>query len=217
MVNKKQEYFAEHETDRILRERFFPNREVSGVMVEVGGGTPDFLSMSKHFHESGWRTVAVEPNPMFAEMHRKAKREVYECACGPEYQENVPFTIVTQNVEAYGGVVTDHSFSALTIKEGYRKLLPKTAREQEILVTVRRLDDILTSCGLKHVSLLSVDVEGWECEVISGIDFNKFKIDVIVLENFLHEEEQVRFMESVGYRLRFKIEYNYVYEPVSTS
>jgi hypothetical protein len=24
MVNKKQEYFAEHETDRILRERFFP-------------------------------------------------------------------------------------------------------------------------------------------------------------------------------------------------
>ncbi len=71
--------------------------------------------------------------------------------------------------------------------------------------------------SLKHVSLLSVDVEGWEREVISGIDFNKFKIDVIVLENFLHEEEQVRFMESVGYRLRFKIEYNYVYEPVSTS
>ncbi len=66
MVNKKQEYFAEHETDRILRERFFPNREVCGVMVEVGGGTPEFLSMSKHFHESGWRTLAVEPNPMFA-------------------------------------------------------------------------------------------------------------------------------------------------------
>lgn len=153
---------------------------------------------------------------MFAEMHRKAKREVYECACGPEYQENVPFTIVTLNVEGYGGVVTDHSFSALAIKEGYQKHLPKTAKKQEILVTVRRLDDILASCGLNHVSLLSVDVEGWECEVIAGVDFEKFKIDVIVLENWLHEDEQVQFMESVGYRLTFKIEYNYVYEPVST-
>jgi len=216
MVNKKQEYFAEYETDRVLRERFFSNREVCGVMVEVGGGTPDFLSMSKHFHESGWRTVAVEPNPMFAEMHRKANREVYECACGPEYQENVPFTIVTQDTEGYGGVVTDHSFSALAIKEGYQKYLPKTAKKKRIFVTVRRLDDILASCGLSHVSLLSVDVEGWECEVIAGVDFGKVKIDVIVLENWLHEDEQVQYMESVGYRLSFKIEYNYVYEPAST-
>ena len=80
----KPRYYAEHNTDRVIREAFFPDFKVKGVMVEVGGGTPEFLSMSKHFKESGWRTIIIEPNPFFAEQHRLIGNEVYEFACSCE-------------------------------------------------------------------------------------------------------------------------------------
>lgn len=205
------QFYAEHETDRILRERYFPDTSLRGVMVEVGGGTPEFLSMSKHFRDHGWRTIVVEPNPEFVALHRAAGVEVYECACGPQAQEKCSFTVVTQNVEAYGGVVTDHSFSSLALKPGYARLLPKTARAKTIEVAVRRLDEILDAAGVAKIDLLSVDVEGWELEVLQGIDLGRIPVRVIVLENFCHDETYAPFMRDRGYTLDQQIEYNYVF------
>lgn len=45
-----------------------------GTMIEVGGGKPDFLSMSKHFKLNGWRTIIIEPNPIFAEFFYQDKK-----------------------------------------------------------------------------------------------------------------------------------------------
>ena len=73
------QYFAELGTDRVIRESYFPDFSVSGTMIEVGGGTPEFLSMSRHFKLNGWRTIVVEPNPEFVKLHRKqGNNEVYE-------------------------------------------------------------------------------------------------------------------------------------------
>ena len=137
-------YFAEHATDQKIRERYFPDFDRMGVMVEVGGGTPEFLSMSKHFKDNGWRVVIVEPNPLFASMHRAMGNEVVECACSSENQSNVPFTVVSQEVEAYGGIVTDHSFSSLALKPSYEAMIPKeNVSRRSITVDTRRLDSIL--------------------------------------------------------------------------
>jgi len=204
-------YYAEHDTDRIIRETFFPDFDRTGVMVEVGGGTPEFLSMSKHFKDSGWRTIVVEPNPAFVEQHRKMGNEVYQYACSFEDRSGVPFTVVSQQVEAYGGIVTDHSFSSLEIKPGFAAHLPANATRKELIVDVRRLDGILADLGVAKVDLLSVDVEGWELEVLRGFDTNRIECPVIVLENFNHEPSYADYMRGIGYDLARKIEYNYVF------
>ncbi|MFA5248856.1 MAG: hypothetical protein WC415_06635 [Patescibacteria group bacterium] len=41
MVNK---YYAEFETDKVIRENYFSDFSFKGVMVEVGAATPDFIS-----------------------------------------------------------------------------------------------------------------------------------------------------------------------------
>jgi hypothetical protein len=76
-------YFGEFGTDRHLRERFFPG-QTNGVMIEVGAATPEYLSLSQHFRLSGWRCIAIEPNPTFAAMHRARGHEVYQVACGED-------------------------------------------------------------------------------------------------------------------------------------
>jgi len=205
-------YFAEHATDQKIRERYFPDFARMGVMVEVGGGTPEFLSMSKHFKDNGWRVVIVEPNPLFASMHRAIGNEVVECACSSENQSNVPFTVVSQEVEAYGGIVTDHSFSSLALKPGYEAMIPKeNVSRRSITVDARRLDSILESQGISDVDLLSVDVEGWEIEVMKGLDTTRHSVGVIVLENLMHEASYTEYMRRIHYKLDTKIEYNYVF------
>lgn len=111
-------YYAEHNTDKIIRQKYFPDYNYKGLIVEVGGGTPEFLSMSKHFKDTGWRTIIFEPNPKFAQLHRDMGNEVFEIACSNE-DKSGEFTIVEQHINAYGGVVTDHSFSSINIKENY--------------------------------------------------------------------------------------------------
>jgi len=204
-------YYAEFLTDKVLREKYFPDFEYRGVMVEVGGGTPDFLSMSKHFKDSGWRTVVIEPNPVFAKLHRDCGNEIYQYACSFEDRSDVPFTVVSQNVEAYGGIVTDHAFSSLELKSGYREILPPDVVLKEIRVTVRRLDAILFELGLAKVDILSIDTEGWEIEVLKGLDTTKIDCRVIVVENLNHEVAYTEYMAGIGYRLDEKVEYNYIY------
>ncbi len=205
------QYYAEHNTDRVIRETFFSNFATQGVMVEVGGGTPEFLSMSKHFKESGWRTIIIEPNPVFAEQHRLIGNEVYEFACSCEDRSKVPFTVVSQKVEAYGGIVTDHAFSSIEIKPSYAELMPSAACTKQITVEVRRLDRILLELGISKVDLLSVDVEGWEIEVMQGLNVQRVECPVVVLENFGHDPSYTSYMQKIGYKLKLKIEHNYVF------
>jgi hypothetical protein len=74
-------YHAEFETDKFIRETFFPNLDYKGIMIEVGAGPTTFYSMSKHFRDSGWRCICIDPNPKFVESHKKLGNEIHQVAC----------------------------------------------------------------------------------------------------------------------------------------
>jgi FkbM family methyltransferase len=207
-------YHAEFETDKIIREKYFSDFTYKGVIVEVGGATPDFLSMSKHFKDEGWRSIIIEPNPMFVELHKNSGNEVYQYACSYENKSDADFTIVTQNVEAYGGIVTDHSFSAIDVKQEYLNYTNKKISDfktEKIKINIKRLDDILTGINITEVDILSIDTEGWEIEVMRGIDTGKINCKIIVMENFTRNNMYNEYMASIGYRLDDKVHYNYIY------
>jgi FkbM family methyltransferase len=206
-------FYAEHSTDRIIREKYFSDYNYKGTFIEVGGATPEFLSMSKHFKDSGWRTIIIEPNPKFCIQHREYNNEVYEFACS-NFDGSSNFTIVEQNVEAYGGIVTDHSFSSLSLKDEYlRKTNFKlNDRNHKIInVEVKKLDTFLYEINLDKIDILSIDVEGWELEVMQGLNTDLIECDMIVMENLFHNSEYDKFMLERGYTLKDKIEYNYIY------
>ena len=211
MTNK---YFAEFNTDKVVRETYFPDFKYHGTMVEVGGGTPSFISMSKHFKLNNWRCIIVEPNPTYAEMHRKAKNEIYEYACSNEDKDDVNFQIVhlSENYEA--NQITDHSYSAIKVKPGYlshNKLKIKQLPIVNIKVKIRKLDTVLEEAQVEHVDFLSVDVEGWELEVMAGFNLDKYQPKVVLLENYLHDPFYVKYMRRVGYNLAKKVKYIYIF------
>jgi FkbM family methyltransferase len=206
-------YYAEFDTDKIIREKYFPNYDYKGLIIEVGGATPEFLSMSKHFKDNGWRTIIIEPNPTFAQQHIEIGNEVYQFACSYEDKDG-EFTIVEQQVSAYGGIVTDHSFSSIEVKDSYLRkpnFNLTNSNSKKINVKIKKLDTILNEINISKIDILSIDVEGWEIEVMKGLNTENIDCKLIVVENFLDDDSYKKYFESIGYYLSDNIQYNQIY------
>lgn len=194
--------YAEANIDKYIIDTYFPDHK--GIMVEVGAGPPEFYSMSKLFRDNGWRCVCIEPNPKFVEQHRKLGNEIYEYACS--YEEKVSdFKVVkTGNwSEENEGI----SSSSLKLKRNI-----SLSTYENIVVHVKKLNSILKEAGVKKIDFLSIDVEGWEIEVMLGFDVFEYEPKVILLENYEGSHFYIKYMNSIGYELASTTGYNYIFE-----
>lgn len=194
---------AEADVVQIIRNRFFPEA-AHGVFVEVGAARPDFLSMSAYFRRLGWRIIAIEPNPVFCDAHRAAGNEVLQYACSDRDEDGVAFALVDSHGAAYeGGSVTFESFSSLGIKGAYHSLWQGELDITHIEVNVRRLDTLLAehASDVHALDVLSVDVEGWELEVLNGLAFDRYRPTVLIVENLLNDRTYRRSLNERGYAL----------------
>lgn len=223
-------YFAELETDKVIRETYFRNFDYKGTMMEVGGATPDFLSMSRHFKLNGWRTIIIEPIPEFVQKHRDFGNEVYEFAAGPDNYNDAPFQKVNW-VNNPDNPITFHSLSSFLVKDEYLKIEgyengindllnhqyhvnERTGRKPEITeikVNIRTLNSIYQFLGLKSIDILSIDVEGYELDVLDGFSLYKYRPKVIVLENADGNPDYPAYMNDHGYKMDIQLKYNEIY------
>lgn len=203
---------AEGGEDRLVMERFFREKG-RGVIVEVGAARPDYLSMSALFRAMGWRALAIEPNPAYGEHYRRLGLEVLPYACGDHDEDDVDFVVVNSHGAKYrGGSVMYESWSSLSIKDS-RAELKSDLDVTRIKVNLRRLDSILQAHApdVGEIDIVSVDVEGWELEALSGLDFDRYKPRVLIVENLFYEASYRAFMEDRGYVLWRRVRPNDVY------
>lgn len=196
-------FYGEKKIDECIRNAFFPDYSYGGVFVEVGAAGPEFLSMSKHFRENGWRVIAIEPNPEFCKLHHESGYEVLQYACGDHDEDDVEFFVVdSQGADYHGGKVSYESFSSLGIKSSYAAL-KKDINQKKIIVQLRRLNTILEihTPDVKQIDILSVDVEGWELEVLDGLSTEKYRPRVMIIENLFSANKYLTYMRAGGYLL----------------
>jgi FkbM family methyltransferase len=207
---------AEEDIDTIVQSAFFAG-VTNGVMVEVGAASPDYLSISEQFRKSGWKIIAIEPNPQFVAKHIARGYKVLQYACGDEDKEDVEFFVVNaQGVEYLGGTVTAESFSSLGIKDEFVGLFDRVKDKStvtSIRVTMRRLDTILAvhEPELKFIDLLAIDVEGWEIAVMRGFSIDAYKPKVVILENLFSKPEYDEYMRAHDYQLWLRLNHNEIY------
>ena len=208
---------TEGDVDRLVRESFFPDG-YRGVMVEIGAASPDFLSLGNSFRRAGWRVLSVEPNPVFAEQHRKRGHEIHEYACGEEDRDDVSFTLVeARNLDHKyeGGEITCESFSSLGIRDDFDKLfsgLKDRFTTREIRVQARRLDAILDAIAdLPPVDVVAIDTEGWELECLRGFSLGRFTPKVLIIEDLFGKAALDAYLASQGYARWQRLAPNNVY------
>lgn len=157
------EYVAQHGEDRWLAANWdrlgLPER---GTFCEVGAGDGIHCSNTWWLATTmKWRGVLVEPDP-------RVQRQLLA---------NRPESILSTDAaaaemgEAAFHLERDQALSGLE-RESFDTITVNTAT----------LTDILADCGVRELHLLSIDTEGTELDVWAGLDLNRWRPRVVIIE-----------------------------------
>lgn len=174
-----------------------------GFFVELGANDGISQSNTKHlemFH--GWRGVLIEPYPgNFQKLSktRSSSTHFVNAAC-------VSFGFQKSEMElTYSNLMTTpmEGSSDVEDRESHaqsgKKFLKGNERVSTFSAKARTLNSILDDAGAPSViDLLSLDVEGGELEVLSGVDHSKYRFNWILAES-RNKQKISDFLEKLGY------------------
>ena len=170
----------------------------NGFFVEAGALDGLFMSNTKILEDLGWKGLLIEPSARAVKECRKNRNvPVEECALvSKNYTEDTvsgDFFFAGEN----GGLGAWSSIN----RDGYKVF--HDGKEVKIQVKALTLGKVLNKYNITKVDLLSLDVEGYELEVLDGLDFDNVDIRYILMEVNLDSyslDEANLFLEKKGYK-----------------
>jgi hypothetical protein len=169
-MTDRPDFYSQNFEDVMLA-RCFSDRS-QGFYIDVGAQHEEVESVTKHFYEAGWSGVNIEPVKEFAETFKCRKRDIIVC-CAAGAQESTD----TLAISLRTGLSTfNRSNAAKANAMGHI--------EESREISIRKLDDILLDLGYETLSFefLKIDVEGFELDVLEGIDLRRYRPEIILCE-----------------------------------
>lgn len=174
--------------------------------IDVGCLWPVTHSNTYYFYERGGQGLCIDPNPEVGpEYSEKRPRDLFvNCGVGADVGE-MPYVMHANPVF--------NTFSPERAREVERKAAEKPGRRavREVSTPVKPLSLIIDETGFLErvdgrIDFLSVDVEGLEAEVLQGVDFDRVRPRLVVVEHLrrgrrdsVDNSDVVRAMARVGY------------------
>lgn len=191
-------YHSQYLQDQFLNEYIFCNKK-GGVFLEVGGGDGVTDSNTYFFErELEWKGLIVEPIPEQFERLCSNRSCYCENTClGSERREKVPFLQLSGRASGLSGIID--LFEPKGVERIERWLENGSTTSRVIHVNVCPLSELLDSYEISHIDYFSLDTEGSELDILKAIDFDKYTIDVLTIENNFFRPEINEYMTGKGY------------------
>lgn len=145
----------------------------NGFYIDVGANDPEEHSVTKAFYDAGWRGISIEPLPSFhqAFLEQRPRDVNLAIAAG---SANGELTLY-DTPQVRGWASPEQSVAELHRSDGHQVV--------ELSVPVRTLASVCEEYVQgQPIHFLKIDVEGFEGEVLKGMDFGRWRPWVLVIE-----------------------------------
>ena len=179
--------FSQHGEDALVLKIF--SGKTNGFFVEVGANDPTALSQTYLLEQQGWRGILVEPQSKCCDRLRalRPRSQIFQVACGAPEECGTAMLQISD----------DDTVSKLAAHKP--EAAPVTRVEK---VQVMTLDQVLAKAGNPQLDFISIDVEGFEYNVLRGFNLRQHQPRLLLVEDNLPNRLKVhRHIKQQGYRL----------------
>ena len=190
---------------------YFP-ADYKGVFFDIGAYESISLSNSYHFEMNKWDVHCFEANIFLIDELKSKRKNVYNYAISYENKDMVEFNVVKG---IWGGGSLMAGVSAINLDPDYMRTFSHKIKEIiKIQVPQKTLNSIIETelSYITEIDVISIDVEGGELNVLKGIDLNKYKPKILVIENIFNKPDIYDYLKQFNYILDKHIDYNQYYK-----
>lgn len=156
----------------------------NGFFIEVGANNGFRQSNTYYFERfRGWKGILVEGIP---ELYQECVRErplskVFNCALvAPDFTDTHVTMKYSNLMSLVRGSFKSDEIEAEHINRGSQ--IQENVIPYEVKVPARTITSILDECQVKEIDLFSLDVEGYELNVLRGLDLSCYQPKYMLIE-----------------------------------
>jgi FkbM family methyltransferase len=176
-------YTALYGMDRKL-EKYLNFR--GGTFIEAGAN--DGIAQSNSYfleNKYGWKGLLVEPVPKYYRMCQQARRaHTVNCGLGPFEKDGEELEILSGGLMSLPVTIDEKLLRGRSVRQhasiGAREF--GGVAPELVKTRVRALSNVLDELAIKQVDFFSLDVEGFELEVLKGLDFTRHAPRFLLIE-----------------------------------
>jgi len=210
LLYKKASYSQDGE-DMMLQTYYETKKHYKGFYIDVGAHHPYRFSNTAYFYKKGWRGINIEPSPTLFRAFKKRRRKDINLNIGISARNiSIPFYIFNdQALNTFDEKLAQERHCS----NGRYKIVSK------IDIQTYPLKDILEKNlpSNQFIDFLTIDVEGFDFEVLTSNDWNKFQPEFILVEcetdlENVNQDEIYQFLKGKNYNLIGKTKRTYLFK-----
>jgi len=191
--------YSQEGEDLVLNRYFeaYPRLGAARIYVEIGAHHPIRFSNTYFFYKRGWRGLTVEPNP--------AMERIFRWLRPMDTHVTAAIGLVKETADYFQ--FSDPAFNTLTRKLADMRVEEGFSIEAIGKVQVLPLRELLSRHSPGEISFLSIDVEGYDLQVLQSNDWSSYRPKLVVVENLesklleVDDNQIHRYMTEQSYEL----------------
>lgn len=201
-------YYSQLGQDKFIDE--YLNEKQNGFFIEIGAHDGVSCSNTLFFEEfRNWKGICIEPGTEEFEKLSKNRKSINIKACISDYDGESEYTYIEGYSMMLSGLSESYNFSHQNRISN--EISHYGGKVNKIKMPVYRLQSILNEHNITDVDYCSIDTEGSEFNIVKSIDFEKTNIKIFSIENNYGDTEIKDFLESKGYTLYKKIQWDDIF------
>ncbi|MCG8310518.1 MAG: FkbM family methyltransferase [Cytophagales bacterium] len=203
-------YYSQYGQDKFLDKKIFKKRR-KGFFVEIGAYDGKTLSNTYFFEKyRRWTGICIEPNPVSFDKLVKNRKCICINKCVSDFNGKADFLQINGYSDMLSGI--DSRYDSRH-KTRIKNEINRHGGSTNILKTdCIKFDELFKNDERLDIDYVSIDTEGNEKAILVSIDFLKYNIKAISIENNYENDFFKNHLYNFGYELvhTFKCDELYV-------